>query len=113
MDAVYRQGRASVAEVLEQIPDPPSYSAVRTMMGILESKGHLTHTKEGIRFIYFPTRPRRAAGQAALRRVLETFYQGSAEKVVAALLDAEASKLSPEELARLADLVEEARREGR
>ncbi len=112
MDAVYRQGRASVAEVVEQIPDPPSYSAVRTMMGILESKGHLAHTQEGTRFVYCPTRPRRAAGQTALRRVLQTFYQGSTEKVVAALLDAEASRLSPEDLARLADLVEQARREG-
>lgn len=113
MDVIYRHGRASVAEVVAQIPDPPSYSAVRTMLGILEAKGHLTHRKEGVRFVYSPTWPRRAAGQAALRRVLRTFFQGSVAKMVAALLEARACKLSAEELARLTDLIEQARKEGR
>ena len=113
MDVIYRLERASVAEVVAHLSDPPSYSAVRTLLGILEAKGHLTHRREGTRFIYSPTRARRAAGQAALRRVLQTFFQGSIEKMVAALLDAQGPKLSAEDLARLTELVEQARKEGR
>jgi len=113
MDVIYRLGRASVADVMGELPDPPSYSAVRALLRVLEEKGHLKHKKEGARYIYLPTRPRHNAGRSALRRILQTFYDGSTEKAVAALLDASDSKLSPEELDRLSRLIEEARREGR
>jgi predicted transcriptional regulator len=113
MDVIYRRGRASVAEVVADIPDPPSYSAVRALLRILEDKGHLKHIQDGPRYVYLPARPRRRAGRAALKRVLQTFYDGSVEKAVAALLDASSPKLSPEEMARLARLVERARKEGR
>ena len=113
MDVIYRRGRASVAEVVADIPDPPSYSAVRALLRILEDKGHLTHIQDGPRYVYLPARPRRRAGRAALKRVLQTFYDGSVEKAVAALLDASSPKLSSEEMARLARLVERARKEGR
>jgi predicted transcriptional regulator len=113
MDVIYRRRRASVAEVLENIPDPPSYSAVRALLGILESKGHVRHVKDGSRYLYMPTRPRHSAGRSALRRVLQTFYDGSVEKTVAALLDGAASSLTTEELDRLAKLIEQRREEGR
>jgi predicted transcriptional regulator len=113
MDVVYRRGRASVADVVEDLADAPSYSAARTLMGILESKGHLRHIREGLKYIYLPTRRRRTAGQAALRRALRTFYDGSVEKAVAALLDLSDSDLSDEEADRLAELIEQSRREGR
>jgi predicted transcriptional regulator len=112
MDVIYQRRRASVAEVLENIPDPPSYSAVRALLGILEAKGHLRHIKEGPRYVYMPTRRRHSAGRAALRRVLQTFYDGSVEKTVAALLDGAASDLSTEELDRLARLIKQRREEG-
>jgi predicted transcriptional regulator len=113
MDVIYHLGRASVAQVRSALPDPPSYSAVRALLGILETKGHLRHVQEGPRYIYLPVHPRPKAGRAALRRVLQTFYQGSIEKAVAALLDVSASDLSPEELDRLARLIAQARKEGR
>jgi BlaI family penicillinase repressor len=113
MDIVYSRGGAGVADVMGALPDPPTYSAVRALLRVLEEKGHLRHKKDGARYIYLPTRPRGNAGRSALRRVLQTFYDGSAEKAVAALLDVSDSKLSPEELDRLSRLIEEARREGR
>jgi len=113
MDVIYRRGRASVAEVVADIPDPPSYSAVRALLRILEDKGHLKHIQDGPRYVYLPARRRRSAGRAALKRVLQTFYDGSVEKAVAALLDTSSRKLSSEEMARLARLVERARKEGR
>jgi predicted transcriptional regulator len=113
MDVIYQRGRASVAEVRSDLPDPPSYSAVRTLLGILEGKGHLTHTKEGSRYVYLPTRPRTRAGRAALKRVLRTFYEGSVESAVAALLDISEDSLSEEEIRRLSQLIDKARREGR
>jgi len=109
MDTIYRKGRA--AEVREGLPDAPSYSAVRALLAILETKGYLRHVKEGARYIYLPTQARQRAGRAALRRVLRTFYDGSVEKTVAALLDVSASSLSSEEIDRLARLIEEARKE--
>lgn len=112
MDIIYRRGRASAADVLDELPDPPSYSAVRTMLRILEDKGHLKHAKDGPRYVYQPTRARRSAGRSALRRALRTFFDGSVEKAVAALLDAGDADLSPDELDRLADLIEKAREEG-
>jgi len=113
IDIVYRRGRASAAEVREDLPNAPSYSSVRTLLSILEQKGHLKHVEEGGRYIYSPTRRRESVGRAALRRVLRTFYQGSVEKTMAALLDISESRLSAEEMKRLAKLIEEARKEGR
>ena len=113
MDVVYRLGRASAAQVVAELPDPPSYSAVRALLRILEDKGHLKHTDEGGKYVYAPTRPRHQAARSALRRVLQTFFDNSAEKAVAALLDLSDPDLSPEELERLARLIEQARREGR
>jgi predicted transcriptional regulator len=109
MDIIYRRGRASAAEVLNDLPDSPSYSAVRALMRILEEKGHLTHEKAGARYIYLPTQPRQNAGKSALKQVFQTFFDSSVEKVVAALLDVSDSKLSDEDLERLAQLIERAR----
>jgi len=108
MDIVYRRREASVADVLEDLPDTPSYSTVRALLRILEEKGHLRHRKEGLRYVYRPTRSQRAAARSALRRVLETFFNGSAERAVAALLDVSDANLTPEELERLAELIEKA-----
>jgi len=113
MDIVFRRGQASAAEVHRDLPDRPSYSAVRATLRILEEKGHLTHKKAGARYIYAPTRPRREASRSALRRVVETFFDGSLEKAVAALLDRSAVNISPEELDRVAKLIDQARKEGR
>jgi len=113
MDVVYGRGRASAAEVRAGLPDPPSYSAVRTLLSILETKGHLTHVTEGSRYIYLPTQPREHAGRAALRQVLRTFYDGSVGQAVAALLDASAAGLTPEEVAGISRLIARARKEGR
>ena len=113
IDIVYRRGRASAAEVREDLPNAPSYSSVRTLLSILEQKGHLKHVEEGGRYIYSSTRRRENVGRAALRRVLQTFYHGSVEKTMAALLDISESRLSAEEMKRLAKLIEEARKEGR
>ena len=113
MDVIYRLERASAAQVVAELPDPPSYSAVRALLRILEEKGHLRHVEEGGKYVYQPTRPREHAGRSALRRVLRTFFDNSAEKAVAALLDLSDADLSPEELDRLAKLIEQARKEGR
>ena len=112
MEIVYARGEASAAQVLEDLPDPPSYSAVRALLAILIEKGHLKHRSEQGRYIYAPTRRRAKAGRSALVRVLETFYEGSLEKAVTALLQPD-SKLSAEELQRLSELIEQARQEGR
>ena len=113
MDIIYRRTRASAADVAADLPDPPSYSAVRALLRILETKGHLTHAKAGHRYVYAPVRPRRAASRTALRRVVETFFDGSMEKAVAALLDRSDGAVAPDELDRIARLVEQARKEGR
>ena len=112
MEIVYSRGEASAAQVLEQLPDPPSYSAVRALLAILVEKGHLRHRSEQGRYIYAPTRRRAKAGRSALVRVLETFYEGSLERAVAALLQSD-SKLTADELKRLGELIEQARQEGR
>ena len=104
MDVVYAKGQASVAEVLEGLPDPPSYSSIRALMRILEHKGLLKHKELGIKYIYSPTRPRRQAARAAVRNLIRTFFDGSTEKAVAALLDASDSKLTDDELHRLREL---------
>ncbi len=106
MDIVYRQGGVAVADVLQELVDPPSYSAVRALLRILEEKGHLKHRQEGPRYIYEPTTPRTEARRSALSRVVRTFFDGSVEGTVAALLE---DDLSEDELDRLAGLVEAAR----
>jgi BlaI family transcriptional regulator, penicillinase repressor len=113
MDAVYRLGTASVAEVRAAIPDPPSYSAVRAMLTRLERHGHLGHEQEGARYLYHPLHTPEEATRSALRRMLGTFFEGSAAKAVAAVLDASGSDLTPEQLDELAELIEQARRRGR
>jgi predicted transcriptional regulator len=113
MDVIYREGQATATEVLAAMPDPPSYSAVRAMLRVLENKGHLRHVPDGTRYVYRPTLARDRAGKPALENVLETFFDGSTEKAVAALLDLSRSELSPEALDRLSGLIEQARSEGR
>ena len=111
MDLLYRRGRASAAEVRAGIPDPPSYSAVRAMLRVLEEKGHVRHAEDGPRYVYVPRLPRDRAKRSALRHVVRTFFDGSAEQAVAALLDDRSAELSEEELDRLARLIERARKE--
>ena len=113
MDVVYRLGEVTVADVLRELTDPPSYSAVRAFLRILEEKGHLRHKEVGPRYVYSPRVPREKARRSALQRLLRNFYDDSRESLVAALLDDEASRLSPQELENLAGLIERARREGR
>ena len=113
MDVIYREGQATATEVLAAIPDPPGYSAVRAMLRVLENKGHLRHVPDGTRYVYRPTLARERAGKPALENVLETFFDGSTEKAVAALLDLSRSELSSQDLDRLSELIEQARTEGR
>lgn len=113
MDVLYRDGQATASEVLAALPDPPSYSAVRAMLRILENKGHARHVADGTRYVYLPTLARDRAGRPALAGVLETFFDGSTEKAVAALLDISRSDLSTEQLDRLSELIDQARMEGR
>jgi predicted transcriptional regulator len=113
MDVVYRLGKASVTDVLERIPEPPSYSAVRALMRILEEKGHLRHEQEGPRYLYLPTVPRESARTSALTHMVRTFFGGSTEAAVAALLDPDNHRLSDSELDRISDLIEQARVQGR
>ena len=112
MDVVYRLGSATVSEVLKDLPDPPSYSAVRATMRLLEERGHLKHKQDGPRYVYFPTQSRDKARRSALRHLLQTFFDGSAEHAVAALLDMSAQELSDEELDRLTQLIEDVRKQG-
>jgi predicted transcriptional regulator len=113
MEIVYQLGAATAADVLERLPDPPSYSAVRAMMRILEEKGHLTHRHDGPRYVYSPVVPRAAARQSALRSLVRTFFDGSATQAVAALLDMSESRLSRDEADQLARLIDKAKREGK
>src|SRR5262245_40089338 len=113
MDIVYLQGEASASNIHAALPDPPSYSAVRALLAILVEKGHLKHRAEQGRYIYAPTRRRAQVGRSALRSVLDTFFEGSLEKAVAALLQGADGKLSQEELQRLGQLIQQARKEGR
>ena len=113
MDVVYARGEASASDVLADMLAPPGRTAVRTMLRILEEKGRLKHYKRGREFIFQPTRPRKRVGQSALRRVLQTFFDGSLEKAVAAHLADTGSKLSEEELERMAELIRKARERGR
>ncbi len=112
MDIVYRRGKATALEVVAELPDPPGKTAVRTLLRILEEKGHLKHRQEGLAYVYVPSRPRAQAGRSALRNVLQTFFDGSLEKAVAAHLGDAATDLSPEELEGLAELIRQARTKG-
>ena len=112
MDILYRRGRATASDVMEDLPDGPHYSTVRTQLRVLEEKGHVSHEEQGLRYVYMPAVPRRAARKSALRHLVDTFFDGSAEQVVAAVLGGEGSKLSEEELDRIAELVAKARKEG-
>jgi len=109
MDIIHTRGEAAAAEVQEALPDPPSYSAVRTLLRILEEKGHLKHREDGPRYIFLPTETRAKASKSALKRVVQTFFDGSLSNAVAALVDAEGGKLSAEELQRLEAIVKAAK----
>ena len=113
MDTVYQLGRATATDVLQGLPDPPSYSAVRAMLRVLENKGHLRHVLEGKSYVYMPTLARTRASRSALQNMVSTFFDGSAEKAVAALLDISGSQLTDDQLAHLSRLIEQAREEGR
>ena len=112
MELLYRQGHATASEVLAGLADAPSYSAVRALLKVLETKGHVRHVVEGTRYVYQPTLPRHRAGLPALETVMNTFCDGSTEQAVAALLDI-SPELSDQELDRLSQLIEQAREEGR
>jgi predicted transcriptional regulator len=113
MDILYACGEATAAEVHASLPDAPSRTAVRTLLRILEAKGHAKHKQDGIRYVYQPHRPRGHVGKSAFRRVLQTFFDGSLEKAVAAHLGDAANDLSHDELSRLADVINQARKRGR
>jgi predicted transcriptional regulator len=113
MDALYRRRRATAAEIREDLPEAPSYSAVRTLLRILEEKGFIEHHEDGARYVYQPIAPLKTARRAAAKRLLETFFEGSVPQAVATLLDVSASDLSDAELAELETRIEKARKEGR
>jgi predicted transcriptional regulator len=113
LDTIYQLGEASVAEVLANLLDPPSYSAVRTTIRILEKKGLLRHRQVGTKYVYRPTLSRQSASRSALAHVMSTFFRGSAPDAVAAILDVSASKLTDDDLRRLEQLIDQARREGK
>ena len=111
MDVIYELGEAAVGDVKERLPDPPSYSAVRTMIRLLESKGFLRHRREGTKYVYRPTQSRETASRWALKHLLRTFFAGSATDAVAAILDVSSEKLSDEDLDRIEQLIDQARQE--
>jgi predicted transcriptional regulator len=113
MEIVYERGRVAAAEVRERMPDPPSYSAVRAMLRILEDKGHLRHEQDGPRYVFLPTVPREEASENALRRLVRTFFGGSPEGAMAALLELEGENLDEEALQRIAERIDDARGEDR
>jgi len=113
MDALYRLGRATAGEILEAMAEPPSNSTVRTQLRVLEAKGHVRHEEHGLRYVYLPTVPRHSARRSALKHLVETFFDGSNANVVAALLGGEGSRLSDDDLERIARLVDNARRDSR
>lgn len=113
MDYLYQAGRSTVAEVLEALPDPPGYSAVRTTLRILETKGHVRHEEDGRAYVYMPVVRKDAARKRALAHLVKTFFDNSAEQAVAALVDLAGPKASPVELDRIAKIIEDAKKEGR
>jgi len=113
MDIIYKLGRATAGEVMERLTGEPTYSTVRAQLRVLEDKGYVLHEEEGLRYVYTPKVPRHEIRHSALRHVVDTFFEGSTQKVVAALLGSDGSKVSPEELERIAELVDKARKGGR
>jgi predicted transcriptional regulator len=112
MDILYQRGRATAQEILEAMPDPPTYSAVRAKLRVLEEKGHVRHEEESLRYVYLPVVARESARKSALRHMVTTFFAGSVQDTVAALLDLSSSKLTSGDLERIAELIEQAKREG-
>jgi len=112
MDILFRRGRATAAEVMAELPGDSSYSTVRTQLRVLEEKGHARHEEDGVRYVYLPAVARRAARKSALKHLVDTFFDGSTEKVVQALLGGEGARLTEEDLERIARLVEQARKGG-
>jgi BlaI family penicillinase repressor len=113
MEILYQRGKASAAEVREAMADAPSYSAVRAMLRVLEEKGHVRHQAEGLKYVYVPTITRDKAKRSAVKHVLDTFFGGSPEQIVAALLDVSSTRLTREELDRMAEMIERAKKEER
>jgi len=113
MDILYQRGKSSASEVRQAMPDAPSYSAVRAMLRILEEKGHVRHQAEGMRYVYLPTVARDKAKRSAVKHLLDTFFDDSPEQIVAALLDVSSTRLTREELDRMAEMIEQARKEGK
>ncbi len=112
MVILYRRGRATAAEVMEDLPGEPTYSTVRTQLRVLETKGHIRHEEDGVRFVYMPAVARHAARKSALRHLVDTFFDGSPEKAVVALLGGDGSKLTEDQLQRIADMIDKARKDG-
>ena len=112
MDILYQRGRATAAEIHEALPDPPTYSAVRAKLRVLEEKGHIRHEEEALRYVYVPVVARESARKSALRHMVSTFFQGSVEDTVAALLDLSSANLKKDDLERIAAMIEQARQEG-
>ena len=110
MDVLYQKGKATALEVLESLPDPPSYSAVRALLKVLENKGHVRHDKAGAKYVFVPVVRADKAKRSAVRHLIQTFFNGSPEQAVATLLDVSSSKLSGDELDRLAEMIEQARK---
>ena len=112
MDILYQRERATGAEIHEALPDAPTYSAVRAKLRVLEEKGHVRHEEEALRYVYVPTVAREAARKSALRHMVSTFFAGSVEDTVAALLDMGAAKLEGKDLERISKMIETAREQG-
>ena len=112
MDVLYRRGRATASQIHQELPDAPSYSAVRAKLRVLEEKGHIRHEEQALRYVYLPLVSRDRARQSALRHLLETFFDNSAEQAITALLDLKASNLDRDQLARLSAQIEKAAKEG-
>jgi predicted transcriptional regulator len=113
MEILFQRGKASASEVREAMEDAPSYSAVRAMLRVLEEKGHLKHQAEGLKYVYVPVVTREKAKRSAVKHLLDTFFSDSPEQVVAALLDVSSKRLTHEELDRMAEMIEKAKREGK
>ena len=112
VDALYKLGRASAADIRAEIPDPPSYSAVRALLRILEDKGHVRHEQDGPRYVYVPTIARDSAKRSAMRHLVQTFFDGSAAQAMSALIDTSSVRLTQSELDRLEQLIDQARKQG-